>query len=81
MKKVLSTVKTMRDGEPEKFATFNTEFGRAVKEGLLADPDNRPAILEICSFASTHDADKPTTLADYVVPDARGAGRHLLHHR
>ena len=66
VKKVLSTVKTMRDGEPEKFATFNTEFGRAVKEGLLADPDNRPAILEICSFASTHDADKPTTLADYV---------------
>jgi molecular chaperone HtpG len=66
VKKVLSTVKTMRDDEPEKFATFNTEFGRAVKEGLLADPDNRPAILEICSFASTHDADKPTTLADYV---------------
>jgi molecular chaperone HtpG len=66
VKKVLSTVKTLRDDEPEKFATFNTEFGRAVKEGLLADPDNRQAILEILTFASTHDAGKPTTLADYV---------------
>ncbi len=66
VRKVLSTVKTMRDDEPEKFATFNTEFGRAVKEGLLADPDNRTAILEILSFASTQDAEKPTTLADYV---------------
>ncbi|HEY5880012.1 MAG TPA: molecular chaperone HtpG, partial [Nakamurella sp.] len=66
VKKVLSTVKTMRDDEPEKFATFNAEFGRAVKEGLLADPDNRAAILEILSFASTNDPQKPTTLADYV---------------
>jgi molecular chaperone HtpG len=70
VKKVLSTVKGLRDDEPEKFATFNTEFGRAVKEGLLADPDNRQAILEILTFESTastgQDAAKPTTLADYV---------------
>jgi molecular chaperone HtpG len=66
VKKVLATVKTMRDDEPEKYATFVTEFGRAVKEGLLADPDNREAILQICSFASTHDPAKPTTLGDYV---------------
>jgi len=66
VRKVLSTVKTLRDDEPEKFATFNAEFGRAVKEGLLADPDNRAAILEILSFASTNDQAKPTTLADYV---------------
>lgn len=69
VKKVLSTVKTLRDDEPEKFATFNAEFGRAVKEGLLGDPDNRQAILDILTFdttASTGDAAKPTTLADYV---------------
>ncbi len=73
VKKVLSTVKAMRDDEPDKFATFNSEFGRAVKEGLLADPDNRQAILEICSFASTHDAEKPTTLAEYIsrMPDGQ----------
>ena len=66
VKKVLSTVKTMLEKEPEKYATFWTELGRAVKEGLLSDYDNRDAILEICSFPSTHDADKPTTLHDYL---------------
>ena len=54
VKKVLSTVKTMLTDEPEKYATFWSELGRAVKEGLLSDYDNRDAILEICSFPSTH---------------------------
>lgn len=66
VKKVLSTVKTMMTEEPEKYTTFWDQFGRAVKEGLLSDHDNRDAILEICSFASTHDAEAPTTLAQYV---------------
>jgi molecular chaperone HtpG len=66
VKKVLSTVRTMMTEHAEKYATFWEQFGRAVKEGLLEDPDNRDAILEIASFASTHDAEKPTTLADYV---------------
>ena len=51
VKKVLSTVKTMLEKEPEKYATFWSELGRAVKEGLLSDHDNQKAILEICSFA------------------------------
>ena len=66
VRKVLSTVKAMQEKEPEKYATFWTEFGRAVKEGLLSDPENQKAILDICSFASTHDPEQPTTLADYV---------------
>jgi molecular chaperone HtpG len=66
VKKVLSTVKTMMTADAEKYATFWQEFGRAVKEGLLDDFENREAILEISSFASTHDAEKPTSLRDYV---------------
>ena len=65
VKKVLSTVRTMLDDEPEKYATFWSELGRAVKEGLVSDQENRQAILEICSFPSTHDPDAPTTLRDY----------------
>jgi len=65
-KKVLSTVKTMMTEDAEKYATFWSEFGRAVKEGLLDDPENREQILEISSFDSTHHADKPTSLRDYV---------------
>jgi len=66
VKKVLSTVKSMLTNEPEKYATFWAELGRALKEGLLSDHDNRQAILEVCSFPSTHDPEKPTTLADYL---------------
>jgi molecular chaperone HtpG len=65
-KKVLSTVKEMRTAEPEKYATFWREFGRVLKEGLLGDTENRDAILAAATFASTHDAEQPTTLADYV---------------
>jgi molecular chaperone HtpG len=75
VKKVLSTVRTMQDKEPEKYATFWTELGRAVKEGLLSDVDNRQAILEVCSFPSTHDPEKPTTLRDYLarMPEGQDA--------
>ncbi|UOZ05177.1 molecular chaperone HtpG [Amycolatopsis sp. WQ 127309] len=66
VKKVLSTVKSMMSSDAEKYATFWREFGRAVKEGLLDDFENREAILEISSFPSTHDAEKPTSLREYV---------------
>jgi molecular chaperone HtpG len=65
VKKVLSTIKDLLNNNPEKYATFWREFGRAVKEGLLAEPDNHKPILEIASFASTESAE-PTTLAAYV---------------
>ncbi|WP_199442224.1 molecular chaperone HtpG [Umezawaea beigongshangensis] len=66
VKKVLSTVKTMMTERPDAYSTFWSEFGRAVKEGLLDDFENRDAILDIASFDSTHDAEKPTTLRQYV---------------
>ena len=65
VRKVLQTVKAMQDNEPEKYATFWRELGKAVKEGLLSDHDNQKAILDICSFPSTTSADEPTTLAAY----------------
>ncbi|MET9218623.1 molecular chaperone HtpG [Streptomyces sp. NPDC003300] len=65
-KKVLSTVKDMMAARPEQYATFWREFGRVLKEGLLGDFENRDAILGVSSFASTHDKDAPTTLAQYV---------------
>lgn len=65
-KKVLSTVKDMMSGEPERYATLWREFGRVLKEGLLSDFENRDALLAVSSFATTHSADEPTTLAQYV---------------
>src|SRR6201991_2588894 len=65
VKKVLSTIKDLRANNAEKYATFWREFGKALKEGLLNDPDNQKAILDVASFSSTA-GDEPTTLAAYV---------------
>jgi molecular chaperone HtpG len=66
VKRVLSTVKTLMTEHPDKYATFWKKFGRAVKEGLLDDVENRTAILDISSFSSTNDAEAPTTLREYI---------------
>src|ERR1700752_42094 len=65
-KKVLSSVKEMQSERPEDYRTFWTQFGRVVKEGLMADFDNQDTLLRISSFASTHSDEEPTTLAEYV---------------
>ncbi len=65
-KKVLSAVKDMMTDNVDHYKTFWKEFGRAVKEGLLNDFENRETILEIASFASTYHAEQLTTLRQYL---------------
>lgn len=65
-KKVLSTVKDFMTKDADRYATFWREFGTALKEGLVTDPENSEAILAVASFATTHADDEPTTLAQYV---------------
>jgi molecular chaperone HtpG len=65
-KKVLSTIKDLQSERPEDYRTLWTQFGKALKEGLLSDVDNRDALLAITSFASTHSEEETTTLAEYV---------------
>ncbi|MFD9937977.1 molecular chaperone HtpG [Streptomyces massasporeus] len=65
-KKVLSTVKEFMAKDTDRYATFWREFGTALKEGLVTDSENRDALLAVSSFATTHSADEPTTLAQYV---------------
>jgi molecular chaperone HtpG len=66
VRKVLSTIKEMLNNNPERYATFWRELGRALKEGLVEDHENQESILEVCSFPSTHDAEQPTTLRSYL---------------
>ncbi|KAA5834506.1 molecular chaperone HtpG [Saccharopolyspora hirsuta] len=77
-KKVLSAVKAMLDDDAERYRTFWNEFGRAVKEGLLSDPENRDALLDVVSFASTHDPEQLTTLRQYVERMKDGQ-RHIYY--
>ncbi|MFF7111585.1 molecular chaperone HtpG [Streptomyces albogriseolus] len=65
-KKVLSSVKSMMTGAPEKYATFWREFGAVLKEGLVTDPDNRDALLAVASFASSREDGEAVTLKQYV---------------
>ncbi|MET9309659.1 molecular chaperone HtpG [Streptomyces cellulosae] len=65
-KKVLSSVKSMMTGNPDRYATFWREFGAVLKEGLVTDPDNREALLAVASFASTHEDGEAVTLEQYV---------------
>ncbi|MBN1515252.1 molecular chaperone HtpG [Candidatus Sumerlaeota bacterium] len=64
--KTFETLHELRENEPEKWAGFWKEFGRVLKEGLFADPENRDKLFELVEFPSTHDPVKTTTLADYV---------------
>ncbi len=52
-KKVLGLLTDLAEKEPEKYATFWKEFGRAFKEGLAEDPGNRETIAKLLRFAST----------------------------
>ncbi|BBZ36291.1 molecular chaperone HtpG [Mycolicibacterium confluentis] len=65
-KKVLSTIKTLQSERPQDYRTLWTQFGAALKEGLMSDVDNQDTLLRIASFASTRGEDELTTLADYV---------------
>ncbi|MFI7519993.1 molecular chaperone HtpG [Micromonospora globbae] len=66
VKKILATVKDLKANHPERYRTFWTEFGAVVKEGLVDDAENRDALLDLVSAASTHDAAEPTDLRGYV---------------
>ncbi|GAA2807941.1 molecular chaperone HtpG [Kitasatospora sp. CM 4170] len=66
VKKVLGAIKDMQAKDSERYARLWDQFGRVLKEGLVEDTDNSQALLELVSAASTHDAEKPTTLRAYV---------------
>jgi molecular chaperone HtpG len=78
VKKVLATVKDLMTADTDRYRRFWSAFGAVVKEGLLADVDNRETILDIASFASTHDAEQPTTLRQYVERMKDGQ-EHIYH--
>jgi len=67
-KRVLDLLARLMKEEPEKYATFWKEFGTVLKEGVVQDQANQPAILSLLRFASTHPSDDTpsVSLADYI---------------
>ncbi|HEX2223468.1 MAG TPA: molecular chaperone HtpG, partial [Thermoanaerobaculia bacterium] len=65
-KKLLDTFSEMKEKENDTYLKFWAEFGRAIKEGVSADYENKERLLELLLFHSSHDPEKLTTLKDYV---------------
>lgn len=74
VKKVLGLLGGLAEDEPERYAEFWTEFGRALKEGPGEDFANREQIAKLLRFASTHsDTDtQSVSLDDYIGRMAEG---------
>ena len=67
-KRVLDLLARLAKDEPDKYAAFWKEFGAVLKEGVVQDHANQPALLNLMRFASTHQEHNTpeVTLADYV---------------
>jgi molecular chaperone HtpG len=67
-KRVLDMLAKLAKDEPQKYSAFWKEFGAVLKEGVAQDAANRPALLQLLRFASTHESgNEPTvSLAQYV---------------
>jgi molecular chaperone HtpG len=67
-RRVLDLLARLAKEEPQKYASFWTEFGAVLKEGLVQDQANQGALLPLLRFASTHNPDNSASvgLADYV---------------
>jgi molecular chaperone HtpG len=65
-KKILDTLQSMAEKDPEKYLRFWQQFGRALKEGAGSDYDNKDRLIPLLLFESSNDPEKLTTLKDYV---------------
>ena len=65
-KKILDTLEDMKEKEYNKYLQFWEQFGRALKEGVTSDYDNKDRILSLLLFQSSRDPQSLTSLKDYV---------------
>jgi len=64
-RKILETLQETLDKEPDKYLSIWKEFGRAIKEGIGPDYENKDRIIPLLLFQSSHDGEKLTNLTDY----------------
>jgi molecular chaperone HtpG len=65
-KKVLDELARLYDSDNEKYLRLWTQFGRALKEGVSSDWENKDKVVSLLLFESSHDPEKLTRLQDYV---------------
>jgi molecular chaperone HtpG len=65
-KKTLDALQNIQANEADKYLCFWGQFGRALKEGVSSDFDNKEKLVSLMLFQSSHDSEKLTALTDYV---------------
>jgi len=65
-RKVLDALSEMHEKDEETYLKFWKQFGRAMKEGLSSDFDNKQKLVSLLLFESSNDPEKLTTLKQYV---------------
>ncbi len=73
VKKTVDAIVNMRRNEWDEYQPFWTEFGPAIKEGLLMGPERNEKLLEAVIAESTKDESKRRSLEEYVedMPEGR----------
>jgi molecular chaperone HtpG len=88
-RKVLDSLEEMSRNEAELYGKFWKNFGRALKEGVTFDFDNKDKLVPLFMFESSNDPEKQTTLKEYVArmkPDQKsiyymtGPSRPAIEH-
>jgi len=64
-RKVLKLLAGLADDEPETYATFWTNFGTVLKEGIHTDSGHHDELIELLRYR-TSDSDAPISFAAYV---------------
>ncbi|MCQ3931828.1 MAG: molecular chaperone HtpG [Chloroflexi bacterium] len=64
--RILRYLNDLAKNDVEKYAAFWAEFGPFLKQGMIADPDNRDRLQALLRFYSTRSEDSLTSLQDYV---------------
>src|SRR5450432_86233 len=65
-RKMLDVLADMREKESAKYLTFWEQFGRAMKEGVGTDYENKEKLLPLLLFESSHHATELATLKSYL---------------
>jgi molecular chaperone HtpG len=71
VRRVLASLKKLRDEDRDAYRSFWSEFGAVLKEGIVRDPDMKEQILDLCLWKTTKDGGD-TTLDEYVSRMAEG---------
>lgn len=64
--KVLEFLQNLSDNDKDQYDTFWQEFGKAFKEGIYTDFENKDRLLGLCRFATTNDPSELTSLQSYI---------------